>query len=149
MAPHFDTWPTFIGLRNWSSRACPVCACEIYETEPPFSFFSTLFSNFFRCYFFFIFLRLCSLFPRLLPWSFNLFLRFHLYSWLLPSGKSKLFLFCDLLISPCSLIVFRNVFAFVQLASRFLWPIGCIDYGMKRALGCIFSVNCFNRILVI
>lgn len=21
MAPHFDTWPTFIGLRNWSPRA--------------------------------------------------------------------------------------------------------------------------------
>lgn len=55
MAPHFDTWPTFIGLRNWSSRACPVCACEIYETEPPFSFFPTLFSNFSRCYFFLFF----------------------------------------------------------------------------------------------
>lgn len=26
MAPHFDTWPTFIGLRNWSPRACLVLA---------------------------------------------------------------------------------------------------------------------------
>ena len=149
MAPHFDTWPTFIGLRNWSSRACPVCACEIYETEPPFSFFSTLFSNFFRCYFFFYFP------PTLLSFSAIVTLIFQL----IPS-----FPFVFLVAS------FREIQTFPFLRSsyfalffdcfqeRFCLRATCIEIFVADRFYRLWNEtcprlyifwNCFNRILVI
>lgn len=104
MAPHFDTWPTFIGLRNWSSRACPVCVAK--STNPlSLSFYISLchFSLFVPFYF------SCSS-----PWSSNFSLSLCLLFFrLYPSGK--LFLFLDSFPSSHSLSNIGlniNLFAF-------------------------------------
>lgn len=105
MAPHFDTWPTFIGLRNWSSRACPVCVAKSTRANLlSLSFYLPL--SFPPFYLFLFFLVITLIFHFYLSFSFSLSL---LFSRPYPSANS-IFPFLDSFPFPSRPTPFRRSF---------------------------------------